>query len=439
MKRLVALPFLLLSGATLATPAPAVPATVAPQQQDLKEIRQQINSLQKDIKAKESDRAEASSAARQSEVAISETTRVLNSLEQKQQLSERELARVRNEIALTRRHIDQTRTRISKVLNSQYRSGKHDAMQMLLNQQDPNRAARDLHYYTYIAKAQQSQFTQLRTQLGELERLSEQLDRETAQLDQLAAERQQQRSKLERENQNHRQLVSRLSNEIHTKQGQVDKLREDEKRLTELIATIQRQIEARRREEARKRAEAKKKAEQAARAAQREAQRRAEEAKKAGKPAPRPEPVRPAPVESVDETADASASGKAFASLQGKLRLPAAGELIGRFGAPRPEGTSWRGVYIKAPAGQAVRAVADGRVVYADRLRGFGNMLIIDHGGTYMTVYGGGDTLNKTMGAMVKAGDTVATTGNSGNMEHPGLYFEIRHLGRPVNPLSWAR
>ena len=438
MKRLAALPFLLLSGAALATPA-AAPNSVVPQQQDLKEIRQQINSLQKDIKAKESDRAEASSAAKESAAAISETTRVLSSLEEKQRLSERELTRVRNEIALTKRHVEQTRARISRVLNSQYRSGKHDAMQMLLNQQDPNRAARDLHYYTYIARAQQSQFTLLRTQLTELEALSEQLDRETARLDQLAAERQQQRSKLEQENQTHRQLVSRLSNEIHTKQTQVDKLREDEKRLTELIATIQRQIEARRLEEARKRAEARKKAEQAARAAQREAQRRAEEAKKAGKPAPKPEPIRPAPVESVDEVADASAAGKAFAGLQGKLRLPVAGELIGRFGTPRPEGTSWRGVYIKAAAGQPVRAVADGRVVYADRLRGFGNMLIIDHGGTYMTVYGGGDTLSKAVGAAVKAGDTIATTGNSGNMEHPGLYFEIRHQGRPVNPQSWAR
>ncbi|AQR64803.1 hypothetical protein BXU06_06800 [Aquaspirillum sp. LM1] len=136
---------------------------------------------------------------------------------------------------------------------------------------------------------------------------------------------------------------------------------------------------------------------------------------------------------------DASSSGRAFASLQGKLKLPVRGELAGKFGTPRAEGMTWKGVFIRTAAGQAARAVADGRVVYADWLRGFGNMLIVDHGGGYMTVYGGGEALMKSTGDKVRAGDTVATTGASGGGSDNGLYFEIRHLGRPLNPMSWAQ
>ena len=121
------------------------------------------------------------------------------------------------------------------------------------------------------------------------------------------------------------------------------------------------------------------------------------------------------------------------------MKLPASGTISGQFGARRSEGTSWRGVFIKAPEGQPVRAVADGRVVYADTLRGFGNMLIIDHGGGYMTIYGNGNQLAKSVGATVRAGDVVASTGNSGNMEDSGIYFELRHLGQPLNPSKWAR
>ena len=121
------------------------------------------------------------------------------------------------------------------------------------------------------------------------------------------------------------------------------------------------------------------------------------------------------------------------------MRLPVAGSIAGHFGERRSEGTTWRGLFIKAAPGQAVHAVADGRVVYADSLRGFGNMLIIDHGGSYMSIYGGGDSLTKAVGTQIRAGDTVATTGSTGNLGDSGIYFEIRHQGQPLNPTSWAR
>lgn len=272
-------------------------------------------------------------------------------------------------------------------------------------------------------------------------------------------------------------MVSQLSNQIQQQRQQLGKLQADEQRINALIDKINRELEAQRREAARKAEEARKlaqaKHEQAVReakakaereakaqreAAEREAKARhardlaaAQAAAKAGKPAPPPEPAPPPPpppkaepkaeppAKAVDDVADDSSSGRAFASLQGKLRLPVRGEITGRFGAARAEGMTWKGVFIRAGGGQPVRAVADGRVVYADWLRGFGNMLIVDHGGGYMTVYGSGEALMKSTGDKVRAGDTVATTGASGGGSETGLYFEIRHLGRPLNPLSWAQ
>ena len=128
-----------------------------------------------------------------------------------------------------------------------------------------------------------------------------------------------------------------------------------------------------------------------------------------------------------------------FTRLKGLLRLPVRGELVSRFGSPRPDGgPSWKGLFIRAPAGQEVKAVAGGRVVFSDWMRGFGNLLILDHGQGYLTIYGNNESVLKALGETVRAGDTVATTGDSGGNADSGLYFEIRHAGRPFDPLSWV-
>ncbi len=102
------------------------------------------------------------------------------------------------------------------------------------------------------------------------------------------------------------------------------------------------------------------------------------------------------------------------------------------------EATTWRGLFIRAAVGQLVRAVADGRVVYADWLRGFGNLLILDHGGGYMSLYGYNEGLLRQVGEGVKGGDAVAQVGASGGAEESGLYFELRHDGKPFDPLRWV-
>jgi septal ring factor EnvC (AmiA/AmiB activator) len=116
---------------------------------------------------------------------------------------------------------------------------------------------------------------------------------------------------------------------------------------------------------------------------------------------------------------------------------------VGRFGAPRiaadAGGASAKGVFIRATEGEMVRAVAAGRVVYADWMRGFGNLLIVDHGENFLTIYGNNESLLKQTGDAVMLGEALATVGASGGNEETGLYFELRHEGRPFDPLGWVK
>ncbi|QRX84829.1 murein hydrolase activator EnvC [Glaciimonas sp. PAMC28666] len=149
-----------------------------------------------------------------------------------------------------------------------------------------------------------------------------------------------------------------------------------------------------------------------------------------------------APIVHNDETPEAGSQeagfGKPFASLRGLLRLPVRGDLTNRFGSKRGDGPPSRGIFIRAAEGAQVKAVAAGRVIFADWLRGFGNLIILDHGNEYMTIYGNNQALLKRPGDLIKAGDVIANAGNSGGNEQSGLYFEIRHQGRAFDPISWV-
>jgi septal ring factor EnvC (AmiA/AmiB activator) len=132
--------------------------------------------------------------------------------------------------------------------------------------------------------------------------------------------------------------------------------------------------------------------------------------------------------------------GKPFKSLKGKLALPVKGKKTNQFGVRRTgNNLIWTGWFLRAPANQPVKAVAGGIIVYADWLRGFGNLLIIDHGHGYMSLYGNNETIYKQVGDSVRSGDTISTVGNSGGNEDSGLYFELRFEGKPIDPAKWVR
>ena len=150
-------------------------------------------------------------------------------------------------------------------------------------------------------------------------------------------------------------------------------------------------------------------------------------------------PREPAPGPLVSSTG--AVYGGAFGSARGKLPWPVNGRVVARFGSQRGDDprAKWDGVLISASAGSTVRAVHGGRVVFADWLRGAGLLVILDHGGGYLSLYGHNQSLLKDAGDTVKAGDPIATVGTSGGQSSPAVYFAIRHQGRPADPTTWCR
>ena len=126
-----------------------------------------------------------------------------------------------------------------------------------------------------------------------------------------------------------------------------------------------------------------------------------------------------------------------FAQSKGRLIRPVSGRVAAGFGSRRTGSAVWQGILFSAPEGAEVSACAAGRIVFSDWLRGYGNLLIIDHGGTYMSVYANNESVLKNVGDKVTAGETISTVGTSGASDEPGLYFEIRYKGKPINPQPW--
>jgi len=395
--------------------APARPDNAAA---ELKAVHGQIEKLKKELAANESQKSEAADALKESELAISEANRTLASLNEARAATAEELAELESALASTQASIARSRERLLVLLRTRYKAGEIEAWRLLLNQQDPNVVSRELAYYRYLAQAQQALAQRLQGELAKLDELAAAVRRKHEQLERIAREKHEHKQKLQSQKQQKQALLSKLDQKIGAQRNQIQKLAADEKRLSSLIE----RLEALARRQAADRQKARARQEQQAREAQ----------TKSGKA------VREAPVRRNESLPDEAQSAAAFAALKGKLRLPARGEIVGRFGAARNEATNWKGVFIKSPEGQPIKAVASGRVIYADWLRGFGNILIVDHGGGYISLYSACESVLRNVGDPVKAGETIATTGNTGGMGDSGVYFEIRQNGKPLDPMGWV-
>ncbi len=269
-------------------------------------------------------------------------------------------------------------------------------MRLALSGEDLADAARKLHYLTYISRAAAQMIESHRLGLAEITRLKSASEAKALELAALEARSRHDRGELLRERREHRRLLERIALEIRSAKKRIQVLVADESRLARLVQEIGKVLAAR---------------------------------PGAGY----------ARVTAVPE-AGSVAADSVFSTLKGRLLLPVRGELAGRFGTLRNEGgVSAKGVFIRAPEGEQVRAVGAGRVVYADWMRGFGNLLIVDHGEAYLSIYGNNESLLKQTGDAVTLGEPLATVGQSGGNEQTGLYFELRHLGRPFDPLSWVK
>jgi septal ring factor EnvC (AmiA/AmiB activator) len=287
---------------------------------------------------------------------------------------------------------------------------------MILQSENPSEIARDVHYYSYIAKARAELISKMQGNLNKINKLNEETAAALKTVAELKQKQMEERRALQSQKLVKSQVVKTLSKQIASQRGEIKKLSRDEKRLSQLVERLARIIP--KPKSSNKRTPSKK----------------AGPTDIAGDNKQSKEFVAKNEAVPSDEFADAN-----FSSLKGKLRLPVRGEVTNRFGTSREDsGISWKGLFIRANEGAEVKSVANGRVVFADWLRGFGNLIIVDHGGSYMSLYGNNQALLKQVGETVQAGDAIASVGNSGGNETNGLYYELRRQSRPFDPLSWS-
>lgn len=379
----------------LAAVASAGPAHAGPKDQ-LRELRERIEAVQKRLSESEESRASAADALKNSERAISETNRKLYQLNGRRQAANSSLSRLQAQAREVEADIEREQRSLGQLLYRQYLGGQSDAIKLVLNREDPNEIARQLHYLGYISRARGELIASLRENLSQLDRLTGETRRKSAELRALQDEESRQKQRLEKEQAERQRVYAEVSSDIQKSRKQLSTLKKDEERLTALMERLAREAAAR----------AKKKPPKSL----------------ANKVLP-----------------DADAGTGEFRKLKGRLRLPVIGELTNRFGSRRQDsGLSWKGLFISAKSGREVKAVASGKIVYADWLRGFGNLLILDHGDGYMSLYGNNESLLKQAGEDASAGDTIASVGVSGGNPESGLYFELRYQGKPFDPLPWV-
>jgi septal ring factor EnvC (AmiA/AmiB activator) len=349
----------------------------ADEQADLEKLRKRIGLLQQELEKSSESKSEAADALRESERAISESNRKLASLSSRLRDASADLSQAQAQSARVKEEMQALLSRLSALLYHQYLGGRQDFLQLLLDNRDPNQAARDLQYYSYISHAQAAWLNALRDKLAQLNTLSAQAHQKTEELAALQQEAAAERQALEQDRLARKQVLARISAQVRQQNREISRLQRNENRLSQLV-------------------------------------------------------------EKLAQVATQS-SNRTFESLRGKLAMPVKGRVSNKFGARRPGSTViWKGWFLRAPSGLEVRAVAPGQVVFADWLRGFGNLLIIDHGKGYMSLYGNNETLFKQVGDTLRGGETIATVGNSGGNEESGLYFELRRDGKPLDPAKWV-
>ena len=400
----------------LCVPLCAEADQVTRKRSELDALKQRLQTLQQQFRDTQADRREAADALRDSERAISSGVRQLRELDEKRAEAQGELQKLGAQARQTADRVTEQQDRLAHALKSAYRRGQSDPLKLMLNGGDPNQAARDLRYLSHVSRARHAMITTLRADLAQLALLEQQAAEKTSELTELQAAREAEQRKLVADKRTREQMLQKLSLQIQQQRREISNLKRDERNLTRLVQRLNRVM-----------------AEQAAREAARKRAARKGSPSKAESPSRRPLAVN-------TETPVAFESDRPFSRLKGSLRLPVAGELMNRFGAPREGGgTSWKGIFIRAAQGSAVKAIAAGQVVFAEWLRGFGNLIIVDHGEGYMSLYSNNESLYKQVGERVKPGDPIAAVGNSGGQPDSGLYFEMRHQSRPVNPLGWVK
>jgi len=308
------------------------------------------------------------------------------------------LDKIRKEINSYQGQIDKLDRELAGQVKAAYALGQQDKLKLMLNQQDPALSSRMMVYYEYLNKSRLEKLANLKQTVKYLDQLDKDKQTETELLEKNLAKKRSEQAALDEVRKERNGLVSKINGAVYSEQDQLSLLKESENKLISLIQTLEN-----------------------------EEDNSYQESAKTDESSGIPENTESFPRLTGD-----------FATLKGKLPLPVRGKLASMFDSPASE-TTWKGVLINAKEGAEVKAVNKGKVAYAGTLKGYGLLIIIEHDKQYMSLYAFNQSLFKHKGDNVEAGDVIASVGQSGGRTKPGLYFEIRQNGKPVDPLLWCR
>jgi septal ring factor EnvC (AmiA/AmiB activator) len=358
-------------------------AAIEQREHDLQTIERQVETLGEELIGRSAERQALIQELEERErdvAALAVAGRELSRLvEEQTRVAQEYRAREEQE----QKTLEQELRRLAELLRTAHAMGRADVLRLLLNQEDPARASRVLSYFAYFNRDRVSRIRAVESQSQRLALLAKNAEREAVRLEELASKQEATRVRLEAAKEDRAQVLANLELTISSREEDLALLQRDAENLRLLVEHLRQRAEIR---------------------------------------------------------AELEVQREPFAQRRGHLAWPLLeGRLSASFGSTK-EGSELAldGVLLTAHEGEEVRAIYDGRVVYADWLRGFGMLLVIDHGDGYMSLYGHNEALLRDVGEWVAAGEVIALSGNSGGRDEPVLYFAIRRNGEPLDPAAWC-
>ncbi len=351
-----------------------------PSKAQLAQLKDRISELSAAQNRELRERDSVQADLREAELRISRLSREQRNLEQQAGEARQRLAKLEKEQAQLAREKQTQLDWLAKTVRASYQAGRQERIKLLLNQEQPDQIARLLRYQEYYQRARSNRLQQVNGELDELMAVSLRVEQARQALLDKRSDVQRHADKLQGAQKSRQQTLASLNRSLDDRSSSLSQLRRDQQQLEKLLADMQRSLN--------------------------------------------------------DIPADLG--GTPFGKLAGKLPWPLDGNIGTSYNSAREGALRWQGVILNASAGTPVRSVYAGRVVFADWLRGYGLLTIVDHGNGYLTLYGYNQSLLREVGEWVSAGDSLALAGNSGGNRASGLYFEIRHRGKAVNPTRWC-
>lgn len=378
---LIFLLILLLPWSLSAPRAPAAAASADQTQAQLRALKERIERVSRDVGRDAVEKDRLARNLRSAELAVAGAQSDLDALRTQEAEHSTQRAQLAAERERINASLEQERASLATQLQVAYQIGRHEPLQLLLNQRDPAAVARMFTWYGYFGRARATQIAGIAQQVQRIDELDVELAEQEKALAQLHVAKQQRLAQLEGGRAQRQSALTNLQVEARSRQASLVRLRTQQADLEHLLRELARAV--------------------------------------------------PPSAPSDDRSG--------FGRLRGRLEWPVAGRIVASFGETRASGVDWDGMVVSTQRAAPVRAVAAGRVIYADWLPGLGLLTIVDHGSGYLSLYGYNEQLRRSAGEAVAAGDVLAAAGDSGGRPEPQLYFEIRRGGRPIDPRPWFR